>query len=247
MKFLQIKILCDKLEKIMTYKDIAYKILKSEKKPLHSKKITQIAIKKGWLKPKGLTPEATMNAQLIRDIHSKKTQSRFIQTAPSTFAVNTKYKKPKTVSVSRERKPMSERFVKNSIIKYLSRNGWGNFDYGEKHEKGVDIKASRHRFSEHFWIEAKGKGKTPQIDYSYFYYSLGQIVTRMNKINKTTKYKFGLGLPEAITKIALRRLPWQLAKKLNLHILSVNQDGKVTSHSWKKIKDHIPSKARSNS
>ena len=30
----------------MTYKNIAEKILKNNKKPLHSKKITQIAIKK---------------------------------------------------------------------------------------------------------------------------------------------------------------------------------------------------------
>lgn len=71
-----------------SFKDIAYEILKEEKKPLHSKDITKIALKRGWLKTAGKTPEATMNAQLIVDINSKKSTSRFIKTAPSTFALN---------------------------------------------------------------------------------------------------------------------------------------------------------------
>jgi len=40
----------------MTYKSMIYKILKKHNKPLHSKKITQLAIRKGWLKSQGLTP-----------------------------------------------------------------------------------------------------------------------------------------------------------------------------------------------
>jgi hypothetical protein len=70
------------------FKDTAYEILRETKKPLHSKEITQIALKRGWLKTAGKTPEATMNAQIIVDINSKKEKSRFIKTAPSTFALN---------------------------------------------------------------------------------------------------------------------------------------------------------------
>ena len=221
----------------MTYKDIAYKILKANKRPLHSKKITQIAIQKGWLKSKGLTPESTMNAQLIRDINSNKLKSRFVNTSPSTFGLNKNIKPQKNIITSKhEMKSMNERFVKDSIIQWLSKNGWGNFKYGDKHEKGVDIKTSRHRFSEHFWIETKGQGKTTQIDYSYFLIALGQIITRMKKIEKTTKYKFGLGLPYTSAKIALRRLPWQVAKTLSLYILSVGQSRNVTQHSWQDLK-----------
>jgi len=40
------------------------------------------------LKTAGKTPEATMNAQLIIDINSKKEKSRFIKVAPSTFRLN---------------------------------------------------------------------------------------------------------------------------------------------------------------
>jgi len=67
-----------------SFKDIAYQILKEAGKLLHSKEITKIALQKGWLKTAGKTPEATMNAQLVVNINSKKEKSRFIKTAPST-------------------------------------------------------------------------------------------------------------------------------------------------------------------
>ncbi len=71
-----------------TFKGIAYEILKEAGTPLHSTEITKIALKKGWLITAGKTPEATMNAQLVVDINTKKDTSRFIKTAPSTFALN---------------------------------------------------------------------------------------------------------------------------------------------------------------
>lgn len=78
-----------------TFKQVAYEILKEAGKPLHSKEITKIALDKGWLKTAGKTPEATMNAQLIVDINSKKDKSRFIKTALSVFALNSDYKESK--------------------------------------------------------------------------------------------------------------------------------------------------------
>lgn len=70
-----------------SFKDIAYQILQEVGKPLHSKEITKIALDRGWLKTAGKTPEATMNAQLVVDINSKKDKSQFIKTGPSTFAL----------------------------------------------------------------------------------------------------------------------------------------------------------------
>ncbi len=75
-----------------SFKDIAYQILKETNKPLHSKEITKIALNKGWLKTAGKTPEATMNAQLVVDINSKKEKSRFIKTDPSVFRLNEDFK-----------------------------------------------------------------------------------------------------------------------------------------------------------
>ena len=74
-----------------SFKDIAYQILKEAGKPLHSKKITKIALSRGWLKTAGKTPEATMNAQLIVYINSKKEKSRFLKTSPATFGLNEKF------------------------------------------------------------------------------------------------------------------------------------------------------------
>ena len=75
-----------------SFKDIAFQILKEAGRPLHSREITKIALKKGWLKTAGKTPEATMNAQLIVDVNSKKEKSRFIKTAPSVFGLNENFK-----------------------------------------------------------------------------------------------------------------------------------------------------------
>ena len=77
-----------------SFKEIAYQILKEASGPLHSKDITKIALKKEWLNTAGKTPEATMNAQLIVDINSKKDKSRFIKTGASTFAINPDFRKP---------------------------------------------------------------------------------------------------------------------------------------------------------
>ncbi len=74
-----------------TFKSLAYQILKEAGNPLHSKEITKRAFASGLVSD-GKTPEATMNAQIVVDINTKKDTSRFIKTAPSTFAVNPAFK-----------------------------------------------------------------------------------------------------------------------------------------------------------
>jgi len=86
-----------------TFKQIAYQILKETGKALHSKEITKIALEREWLNTAGKTPDATMNAQLIVDINSKKDKSRFIKTDLSTFALNPEFKEPvKNIEKSKE-------------------------------------------------------------------------------------------------------------------------------------------------
>lgn len=87
-----------------SFKDIAYQILKEAGKPLHSKEITKIALDRGWLKTAGKTPEATMNAQLIVDINSKKEKSRFVKTAPSVFSLNESFVAPGKIEVKKAEK-----------------------------------------------------------------------------------------------------------------------------------------------
>ena len=136
--------------------------------------------------------------------------------------------------MAKEKKKLSEDFVKNSIIKWLSANGWGYFKFGELHTKGVDIRAKAIKYSRFFYIEVKGEGKLPQSNEVAFVYSLGQIITRI-KDSKTTRNYYALGLPEKSANIALRRLPWQVAKKLLLSVFSVNENGEVKQYTWKDL------------
>ena len=133
------------------------------------------------------------------------------------------------------RKPLSEKFVKQSIIRWLFRNGWGrNLEVGELRDRGVDIRVRHNDYARYFLIETKGEGKIRQADEVAFVYSLGQIITRMKA--GRARYYYGLGLPEVSAKIAIHRVPWQVAKKLLLYIFSVDKSGKVKQHSWQDLK-----------
>lgn len=132
---------------------------------------------------------------------------------------------------------MTEDYVKNAIIKWLSANGWGHFQFGGLHDHGVDLKAKHNKYSRYYFVETKGEGSIPQANEVAFIYSLGQIITRM-KSGGTTRNYYALGLPDISAKIAMRRIPWQVAKKLLLYILAVDKLGKVKKFSWQDIKKH---------
>lgn len=130
---------------------------------------------------------------------------------------------------------ISETFVKNAIIKWLSSNGWGHLKFDDLHTHGVDIRAKAIKYGRYYFIEAKGLGSNRSSAEVGFIYSLGQLITRMADGGTTINY-YALGLPEKSAKIALRRLPWQVSKKLHLNILSVDEDGNVEHYTWKQIK-----------
>jgi hypothetical protein len=134
------------------------------------------------------------------------------------------------------KKLITEKFVKQSIIKWLFRNGWGrNLETGETRDRGVDIRVRHNKYSRYFLIETTGQGKIRQADEVAFIYSLGQIITRM-KTGGSTRYYYALGLPASSARIAVRRIPWQIAKKLLLFVFSVSPDGKVKQYSWQDLR-----------
>ncbi|TSC72007.1 MAG: Uncharacterized protein G01um101438_767 [Parcubacteria group bacterium Gr01-1014_38] len=45
----------------------------------------------------------------------------------------------------------------------------------------------------------------------------------------------GLGLPASSARIAVRRIPWQVAQQLLLYVFSVDSKGKVTKYSWREL------------
>ena len=136
-------------------------------------------------------------------------------------------------------KSISEKFVKQSVVKWLFRNGWGrNLEIGELRDHGVDIRVRHNKYPRYFLIETKGEGskksrsQRSQLE-TRFVYGLGQIITRMNV---RARYYFGLALSESSASIAIRRLPWQVAKKLLLYVFSVDGSGKVRQYSWQELK-----------
>jgi len=61
----------------VNFRKITTKILKESKKPLSADEIIKIAKKKGLLKSKGKTPEATLRALLSRDVSKSDKKSDF--------------------------------------------------------------------------------------------------------------------------------------------------------------------------
>ncbi len=134
---------------------------------------------------------------------------------------------------------ITESFIQKSIIEWLSRHDWGSFHIAQLRDKGVDIKAKHNRYGRFYFIETKGSSSA-EVD---FVYSLGQIITRMKDSGSTRNY-YALGLPHRSASIALRRLPFQVAKKLLLHVFSVDDHGRVTRYMPKDIERHQVDRAR---
>ena len=132
---------------------------------------------------------------------------------------------------------MTEDDVKNAVIKWLSSHGWGYFKYDKLHTHGVDVRARKIGYNRYFFIETKGQGKNRSSSEVAFIYSLGQIITRMKDRGSTRNY-YGLALPTRSAQIAIRRISWQVAGKLLLHIFSVSADGEVTYYTPSDIKKY---------
>lgn len=135
------------------------------------------------------------------------------------------------------KKPLSEKFVRRTIRDWLFRNGWGrNYKEKETHEQGVDIQVRHNKYARYFFIETKGESSArsarSQRETS-FVYCLGQIITRMKT---SARNYYGLGLPESSARIAVRRIPWKVARKVCLYVFSVNRGGKVKKYSWQELK-----------
>lgn len=143
-------------------------------------------------------------------------------------------------------KLLTEEFVQESIIKYLTQNGWNtNLKSKTINEHGVDIKVRSDKFSRYFLIEAKGdasiNAKYPRSHREVqFNLALGQIITRMKTSGKRAykyRYKYGVGYPLSFKDLIVRRLPYDVCDKLNLYVFFVDEEGKVEVFDWKKLKD----------
>lgn len=140
---------------------------------------------------------------------------------------------------------LSEDFVQEKIIEYLSQEGWSkSLKYKTLKEHGVDIKVRNNKFARYWLIEVKGdaseKAKYPRSHREVnFNLALGQIVTRMQSNGARGYkygYKYGVGYPASFRDLVVRRLPFNVCDKLNLYIFLVDEDGKVELLDWKALK-----------
>ena len=141
---------------------------------------------------------------------------------------------------------LTEAEIKKRVIDFLLHKSDGNWheskvDAKNTHEHGVDIKVvGGKRNSEYFYIECKGKSyakSAKSINREGWLVALGQLITRMEtkrviasgtrKGEPNRAYKYGLGLCWIGARVALYRIPREIAKTLNLYIFSVYDDGHV--------------------
>jgi restriction system protein len=71
----------------LTYKEAAQQVLAAAGKPLRYEEITKRATDRDLINPQGMTPEATMGAQLYQDIKEKGANSIFRQEGKATFGL----------------------------------------------------------------------------------------------------------------------------------------------------------------
>jgi hypothetical protein len=139
------------------------------------------------------------------------------------------------------RRTLAERDVQVAVLKYLYKDGWGTRPHiKHTNEKGVDIVVQNDAVPQRrFFIETKGESGTKSkysMHETNFVYALGQLMTRMKVVDARYTYNYGLGLPEKSAKIAIRRIPWQLAHKLCIYIFSVDRNRKVIRYSSKDMR-----------
>lgn len=141
---------------------------------------------------------------------------------------------------------LTEKVIVNCIREFLINKKDGNW-HEEKvretglHQHGADlILVGGNRNSERFIIECKGKSyakSASSVNKEGWLVALGQLITRMNTQRVIQKgerrgdvnraYKYGLGLYWIGAQVALRRIPREIAKVLNLYVFSVDDRGFV--------------------
>ncbi len=112
--------------------------------------------------------------------------------------------------------------VIEAVLGWAYRNSWGlrpKIKHGNKH--GVDLELTHEKTGHKYFIECKG-GPHHEVN---FVYSLGQIITRMNR--KPLGVNYGIALPTKSAEIARKRIPRGFATRNKLTIFSVSNDGKV--------------------
>ncbi len=150
--------------------------------------------------------------------------------------------------MKKQRTILTEEFVQSAVIKYLADNGWSQSLHRAKLcEQGVDIKVRNNNYGRYWLIEAKGdpskKVKSPAGSRSSSFNSaMGQIITRMHS-NRSERYrdcyhgyKYGLAFSTYFRDVVLRKIPFNVLRRLCLYLFFVDKDKNVEKIDWRKLK-----------
>ena len=142
---------------------------------------------------------------------------------------------------------LSEDFIQNAVIKYLKEKGWSEALHSAKlWEHGVDIKV-RAKYGRYWLIEVKGdpseKVKSPAGSRSSnFNSAVGQIITRMHS-NRSKRYrdcyhgyKYGLAFSTYFRDMVIKKMPFNILRRLCLYVFFVDRNGNVEEINWRKLK-----------
>ena len=114
-------------------------------------------------------------------------------------------------------------------------------------EQGVDIKVRNNNYGRYWLVEVKGdpsaKVKSPAGSRSSSFNSaIGQIITRMHS-KRSEKYrecyhgyKYGLAFSTYFRDMVIRKIPFNILRRLNLYIFFVDKKGDVEEINWEKLK-----------
>jgi len=160
--------------------------------------------------------------------------------------------------MKKERIILPEPFVQEAVIKYLAKRnkGWGLYlKSAELHEQGVDIKVKNNNYGRYWLIEVKGdpsaKVKSPAGSRSSSFNSaIGQIITRMHS-NRSEKYrecyhgyKYGIAFSTYFRDMVIKKVPFNVLRRLCLYIFFVDKNGKVEEIYWSELKKIQEEKSR---
>lgn len=146
--------------------------------------------------------------------------------------------------MKKQREIISEDFVIDSVINYLSKEWFISLQRAGLHEAGVDIKVRNNKVSRYFLIEAKGdpkeKVKSPLGDIgSNVNSAIAQAISRMHTDRKKGYkygYKYGVAFPVSHRNKVLKSLPYDVMDKLNMSIFLVDKQGSVEEFGYRDVK-----------
>ena len=143
---------------------------------------------------------------------------------------------------------LTEEVITGVVRRFLEEKVDGNWHadkvhQAKLHEHGPDlVMIGGKRNSEYFKIECKGKSyakSAKAINHEGWLNALGQLITRIDveRVDKSghinRAYKYGLGLPKVGAEVALVRIPYKIARLLNLYIFSVDDNFDITMYTPK--------------